>query len=470
MWSEVLIKTCVFKGLTRNHGATQVAINDVARTIAGKTRNDHILTRDLLLLAGLPSLNEVAVRATIVETWKAFHSSDGRNGTRNPIGEIIFSSSSDDSIDSRITTRSKSAGIILTPMHKTIDTFAVHASTVWNKSQHSLGFFDFLKFAKQAFAFKFYDRAIEFLKVALKLQEQVRLSEKELKELQKLKKHLVLLNNQNLYQSGQTIHGDFKILPYIITDNLKRKKNQPDFVKDGNILSSSPVNRFERDARFRKVCNGNLDRNGNSQIPHQCHWLHHDDPFLKLGPFKMEMASRSPFIVVFHDFLAETEIQFLVDYSRPRLSPLNTTSKYATTEYQTTNYGLGGLCETHYDPHGYIEGVELPPHPKFKRYLKWGDMMATTMAWLEEVEAGGATGFASPGHEVLVWPRKGSVAFWFDLDRKGHRDTRLLHGGCPIIKGSKWILNKWIHYYDQFPKYRCSLDPTDFIEAFTGVY
>eukprot|EP00095_Tigriopus_kingsejongensis_P001288 maker-scaffold359_size197282-snap-gene-0.29 protein:Tk01288 transcript:maker-scaffold359_size197282-snap-gene-0.29-mRNA-1 annotation:"hypothetical protein" len=118
---------------SRNHGATQVAINDVARNIAGKTRSDHIRTRDLLLLAGLPSLNELAVRATIVETWKAFHSSDGRNGTRNPIGEIIFPSSSDDSIDSRITTRSKSAGIILTPMHKTIDTFAVLASTVWNK-------------------------------------------------------------------------------------------------------------------------------------------------------------------------------------------------------------------------------------------------------------------------------------------------------------------------------------------------
>lgn len=44
---------------------------------------------------------------------------------------------------------------------------------------------------------------------------------------------------------------------------------------------------------------------------------------------------------------------------------LNITSKYASTPYQVTNYGLGGLCETHVDPHGYLDGnVELPPNRK----------------------------------------------------------------------------------------------------------
>jgi len=36
------------------------------------------------------------------------------------------------------------------------------------------------------------------------------------------------------------------------------------------------------------------------------------------------------------------------------------TSKYSATPFQTTNYGLGGLCEIHMDPHGYIEGKEVP--------------------------------------------------------------------------------------------------------------
>ena len=131
---------------------------------------------------------------------------------------------------------------------------------------------------------------------------------------------------------------------------------------------------------------------------------------------------------------------------------------------------LGGLCETHYDPHGYIEGQELPPHPGFLRLQKQGDMMATMMGWLEEVEVGGATAFADPGNEVLIWPKRGSAAFWFNLDRKGYRDTRLLHGGCPIIKGSKWILNKWIFYFDQFKKFPCGLSQNEYNKPFNGVY
>ncbi len=33
----------------------------------------------------------------------------------------------------------------------------------------------------------------------------------------------------------------------------------------------------------------------------------------------------------------------------------------ARDRFQVTNYGLGGLCESHADPHGYLEGMHLPP-------------------------------------------------------------------------------------------------------------
>ena len=61
-------------------------------------------------------------------------------------------------------------------------------------------------------------------------------------------------------------------------------------------------------------------------------------------------------------------------------------------------------------------------------------------------------------------PTKGSVAFWYDLDLKGHRDMRNHHAGCPVLKGSKWIFNKWIYNLDQFGHRPCSIDP----EAVTG--
>ena len=54
-------------------------------------------------------------------------------------------------------------------------------------------------------------------------------------------------------------------------------------------------------------------------------------------------------------------------------------------------------------------------------------------------------------------PNRGSVAFWWSLDRKGHRLQKTLHGGCPILKGSKWIFNKWVHYFDQWKKFPCGL-------------
>ena len=31
----------------------------------------------------------------------------------------------------------------------------------------------------------------------------------------------------------------------------------------------------------------------------------------------------------------------------------------SVTKYQVTNYGLGGTCETHIDPYGYLEGFKL---------------------------------------------------------------------------------------------------------------
>jgi hypothetical protein len=110
----------------------------VARSITGRKRTDHVKIPSLLYQAGLPSLNELAVRAVAIESWKANHSSDGKNGGRNPIGKFIFpatptTSNIDSSIDSSRTTRSKTAGIIHNPLREA-NTFAVQAANVWNAS------------------------------------------------------------------------------------------------------------------------------------------------------------------------------------------------------------------------------------------------------------------------------------------------------------------------------------------------
>ena len=253
----------------------------------------------------------------------------------------------------------------------------------------------------------------------------------------------------------------------------------------------------------------------------------------------MEILQKDPFRMIFHDFLSEDEIDFLINYSVPRLSTarekyasnrgvkknnyeskqvrvvsktvqcwiddvlfnktsldsdselsknfdvvhpilvklskkieaasrMNVIGRFSSTQYQTTNYGLGGLCETHIDPHGYIEGMELTPDRQ--GLIRTGDMIATFMAWLNNVDDGGYTAFDHVNYEQRLEPSRGSAAFWLDLDKKGYRELRSSHMGCPVLKGSKWILNKWIYYYDQFKNFPCGLKSNEPMEAFTKFY
>ena len=55
-------------------------------------------------------------------------------------------------------------------------------------------------------------------------------------------------------------------------------------------------------------------------------------------------------------------------------------------------------------------------------------------------------------------PKNGAAAFWMNLDAAHWKDPRSTHGGCPVLKGTKWILNKWIFSFDQWKKFPCSTE------------
>eukprot|EP00095_Tigriopus_kingsejongensis_P001087 maker-scaffold193_size270907-snap-gene-0.13 protein:Tk01087 transcript:maker-scaffold193_size270907-snap-gene-0.13-mRNA-1 annotation:"hydroxymethylglutaryl- synthase 1" len=112
-----------------NAKAVQVALNDVARSITGAKCQDHVRIPDLLAKAGIPSLNSIAVRAVAMEAWKAYHSCDGPNGTRNPIGNLLFSNNCERG------TRAATGGAIPLPLISKADTFVWHATTIWNGSK-----------------------------------------------------------------------------------------------------------------------------------------------------------------------------------------------------------------------------------------------------------------------------------------------------------------------------------------------
>lgn len=66
---------------------------------------------------------------------------------------------------------------------------------------------------------------------------------------------------------------------------------------------------------------------------------------------------------------------------------------------------------------------------------------------MSNVEKGGATVF--PHLKVRVDPVKGSAAFWYNLLPSGQSNFFTRHGACPVLLGSKWVANKWIHEYGQ---------------------
>ena len=66
-------------------------------------------------------------------------------------------------------------------------------------------------------------------------------------------------------------------------------------------------------------------------------------------------------------------------------------------------------------------------------------------------------------------PVKGSVAFWMGSKSDNFIENESVHGGCPVLEGSKWILNKWIYAFNQWKKFPCNLTEKVSIPGYEGV-
>lgn len=404
-------------------------------------------------------------------------------------------------------------------------------SNVENGQDLSFGTFerlvpsDLAPLAQEAANKNYLSIAIDFAKEALRMVEKEPHSynEIQLNMLKKLVKDLAQVNNKYLTKRKTFMDDDMLIKPFLVDDRLEKKDKQPKFVEKGQFEIDKWAKNVA-DEHFMTVCRTGQYLKSSAKNALKCRFLHHGNPYLKLGPFKEDQKSREPYAVIFHDILSETEMDFLIAESTPNLSrkrytnddisegdpyefkqggnkvrivhktvqawlkevefkndsdtkftieypllwklsakiklatQLDTVRRYSATPIQVTNYGLGGLCEAHYDPHGYLEGKDLPPSRQ--DLVMKGDMLGTFMAWLKDVGAGGGTAYLYPGHEGILMPEKGAAAFWYDLFANGYRDHTSNHGGCPVLKGSKWILNKWMYYFDNFQKFPCQLSET----------
>ena len=69
---------------------------------------------------------------------------------------------------------------------------------------------------------------------------------------------------------------------------------------------------------FRRICRNKIVNS--KDVTLKCHFLHQFDPYLKLGPFKLEELWIRPYRIKIHDFLSNEEIEYFINVSKPYLS------------------------------------------------------------------------------------------------------------------------------------------------------
>ena len=103
-----------------------------------------------------------------------------------------------------------------------------------------------------------------------------------------------------------------------------------------------------------------------------------------------------------------------------------------------------------------VQGQRYHPGQQFKPHNDWfytsegywpqeeargGQRSWTAMAYLNTVEAGGATAFTLLGLEIE--PEPGVLLLWNNALPDGRPNEATLHAGMPVARGVKYIITKW---------------------------
>lgn len=103
-----------------------------------------------------------------------------------------------------------------------------------------------------------------------------------------------------------------------------------------------------------------------------------------------------------------------------------------------------------------IQGQRYMPGQQFKPHNDWfytsetywaqeeargGQRSWTAMAYLNAVEAGGATAFTTLG--IAIEPQPGALLLWNNALPDGRPNEATLHAGTPVERGVKYVITKW---------------------------
>ncbi|XP_034938307.1 prolyl 4-hydroxylase subunit alpha-1 [Chelonus insularis] len=301
-----------------------------------------------------------------------------------------------------------------------------------------------------------------------------------------------------LVPSHQRALGNRAYYQEEIQKNLDKKSRGEDGKSDVPLTSQftvvekkvKTIEEMTERERYEMLCRGEVPLSPRIQKNLKCRYVDRGIPFLKIAPFKEEEAYLDPRIVIYHDVIYDEEIDTIKKLAQPRFKRA-TVQNYKTgeleianyrisksawlqeyehkhvqavsrrvehmtsltvdtaEELQVVNYGIGG----HYEPH--FDFARREETNAFKS-LGTGNRIATVLYYMSDVEQGGGTVFTAIN--ISLWPKKGSAAVWYNLKPNGEGDYKTRHAACPVLTGSKWVANKWLHERGQEFLRPCTLE------------
>lgn len=215
------------------------------------------------------------------------------------------------------------------------------------------------------------------------------------------------------------------------------------------------------------------------------------DAFYHAIPF--QVLSWYPRILLFPGFLDKAKCEHVVELAKKQLAPSQLLFKKDDdpTQHTQTRTSSGAFLSYDMDPAGILSWIEhrisaatqLPVgngepfnvlrYQNTQHYdshldafdpTQYGPQasqrIATFLTFLTDVEEGGETVFKREGEfnadkpvadlrncmegEFKVKPKQGDAVLFWDITPDGSIDPRAMHGACPVIRGEKWSMAKWI--------------------------
>ncbi|KAB2004709.1 hypothetical protein ES319_D11G218700v1 [Gossypium barbadense] len=217
------------------------------------------------------------------------------------------------------------------------------------------------------------------------------------------------------------------------------------------------------------------------------------DDSISVIPF--QVISWRPRAFYFPKFATLEQCQHIINLAKPYLAPSKLALRKGESEGpQDVRTSMGTFLSVSDDPTGVLDAIEekiakatkLPrTHYEHFNVLRYelgqkydshldafpveqygpqkSQRVATFLVYLSEVEGGGETAFPFENGlnmdgsydfkkciGLKVKPRIGDGILFYSLFPNNTIDTASLHTSCPVIKGEKWVVTKWIRDQKDF--------------------